>query len=40
MKLGHALLVKGDLIPGWEAYENRYKIPGAAPLMLPTTNSQ
>lgn len=40
MKLGQALLVKGDFTPGWEAYEHRYKIPGAAPLMPAITRPQ
>jgi tetratricopeptide (TPR) repeat protein len=40
MKLSQALLIKGDLTPGWEAYEHRYKIPGAAPLMPTTTRPQ
>lgn len=40
MKLAQALLVAGDLAPGWDAYEFRYRIPGAAPLMPPTTRPQ
>jgi tetratricopeptide (TPR) repeat protein len=40
MKLAQALLVSGDFAPGWEAYEFRYRIPGAAPLMPPTTRPQ
>ena len=40
MKLGQALLIAGDLAPGWDAYEFRYRIPGAAPLMPPTTRPQ
>ncbi len=40
MKYAQALLVQGDFIPGWDAYEHRYKIPGAAPLMPPTTRPQ
>ena len=33
MKLGQALLMKGDMGPGWDHYEWRYQIPGAQPLM-------
>jgi Flp pilus assembly protein TadD len=33
MKLGQALLLTGELQAGWEEYEWRYRIPGAAPLM-------
>ena len=33
MKLGQALLMKGDFAAGWEHYEWRYQIPGAQPLM-------
>jgi len=40
MKLGQALLVTGDLATGWEHYEWRYKIPGAAPLMPATDRKQ
>ncbi len=37
MKLGQSLLLQGQFAEGWEEYEWRYKIPGAAPLM-PTTD--
>jgi hypothetical protein len=37
MKLGQSLLLQGNFPEGWEEYEWRYKIPGAAPLM-PTTD--
>ena len=40
MKLGQALLMKGDLGPGWEHYEWRYQIPGAQPLMPKTEQPQ
>ncbi len=40
MKLAQALLVTGALRQGWEPYEWRYKIPGAAPLMPPTERLQ
>ena len=40
MKLGQALLARGDLTEGWEHYEWRYQIPGAAPLMPPTDRKQ
>jgi tetratricopeptide (TPR) repeat protein len=40
MKLGQALLATGDLADGWEHYEWRYKIPGAAPLMPATDRKQ
>jgi tetratricopeptide (TPR) repeat protein len=36
MKLAQVLLAKGEFTEGWEQYEWRYKIPGAAPLMPPT----
>lgn len=37
MKLGQSLLLQGNFPEGWDEYEWRYKIPGAAPLM-PTTD--
>ena len=40
MKLGQALLIKGDLGPGWDHYEWRYQIPGAAPLMPKSDRPQ
>jgi tetratricopeptide (TPR) repeat protein len=40
MKLGQALLARGDFAEGWEHYEWRYQIPGAAPLMPPTDRKQ
>lgn len=40
LKRAQALLLKGDLIPGFEAYEHRYRVTGAAPLMPPTTRAQ
>jgi Flp pilus assembly protein TadD len=40
MKLAQALLLKGDLAPGWEEYEWRYQIPGAQPLMPKTDKPQ
>ena len=40
MKLGQALLARGDFTEGWEHYEWRYQIPGAAPLMPPTDRKQ
>lgn len=40
MKLGQALLAHGDFVPGWEHYEWRYRIPGAARLMPPTDRPQ
>ncbi len=36
MKIAQTLLLSGDLATGWEHYEWRYRIPGAAPLMPPT----
>ena len=36
MKLAQVLLAKGEFTEGWEQYEWRYKIPGAAPLMPAT----
>lgn len=40
MKLGQAMLLRGDLTPGWEHYEWRYQIPGAAPLMPKSEQPQ
>jgi Flp pilus assembly protein TadD len=40
MKLGQALLIKGDFQEGWEEYEWRYQIPGAQPLMPATDRKQ
>ncbi len=40
MKLAQALLVRGDLAEGWDAYEWRYQIPGAPPLMPATDRKQ
>jgi len=40
MKLGQALLVKGEMAEGWEEYEWRYQIPGAQPLMPKTEKPQ
>lgn len=40
MKLAQALLLKGAYEEGWEHYEWRYKIPGAAPLMPATDRKQ
>ncbi len=40
MKLGQALLLKGDMGPGWDHYEWRYQIPGAQPLMPKTEQPQ
>ncbi len=40
MKLGQALLLKGEMAGGWEHYEWRYQIPGAQALMPPTTQPQ
>ena len=40
MKMAQALLLTGDLARGWEHYEWRYQIPGAAPLMPPTDRRQ
>ncbi|MDE2335559.1 MAG: glycosyltransferase family protein [Rhodospirillales bacterium] len=36
MKLGQSLLLQGEFAEGWEEYEWRYQIPGAAPLMPKT----
>jgi hypothetical protein len=40
MKLGQALLLKGEMAQGWEEYEWRYQIPGAQPLMPKTERPQ
>ncbi len=40
MKLGQALLLKGDFGPGLEHYEWRYQIPGAQPLMPKSEQPQ
>jgi len=40
MKMAQILLLMGELTRGWEHYEWRYKIPGAAPLMPPTDRKQ
>jgi hypothetical protein len=40
MKLGQALLATGAFAEGWQEYEWRYQIPGAAPLMPPTDKPQ
>lgn len=40
MKLGQCLLLQGELAEGWEEYEWRYQIPGAAPLMPKTDKPQ
>ena len=40
MKMAQALLLTGDMVAGWEHYERRYQIPGAAPLMPPTDRKQ
>lgn len=40
MKMAQALLLSGELTRGWEHYEWRYRIPGAAPLMPPTDRKQ
>ena len=40
MKLAQVLLTKGAFTEGWEQYEWRYKIPGAAALMPPTDKPQ
>ena len=40
MKMAQILLLMGELTEGWEHYEWRYKIPGAAPLMPPTDRGQ
>lgn len=40
MKLAQVLLLQGALEEGWEHYEWRYQIPGAAPLMPATDRKQ
>jgi hypothetical protein len=40
MKMAQALLLSGEMTPGWEHYEWRYRIPGAAALMPPTDRPQ
>jgi hypothetical protein len=40
MKLAQVLLLAGDFEHGWDPYEWRYQIPGAAPLMPPTDRKQ
>lgn len=40
MKLGQSLLLLGELAEGWEEYEWRYQIPGAAPLMPKSDRPQ
>ena len=40
MKMAQALLLTGAFSRGWEHYEWRYRIPGAAPLMPPTDRPQ
>jgi tetratricopeptide (TPR) repeat protein len=40
MKLAQVLLAMGAFTEGWEHYEWRYQIPGAAPLMPPTDRKQ
>ena len=40
MKMAQALLLTGEFTRGWEHYERRYQIPGAAPLMPPTDRPQ
>jgi Flp pilus assembly protein TadD len=40
MKLGQSLLLQGELAEGWEEYEWRYQIPGAAPLMPKSDRPQ
>ena len=39
-ELAEALLLRGELEQGWEEYEWRYRIQGAAPLMPPTDRPQ
>ncbi len=39
-ELAEALLLKGELAQGWEEYEWRYRIAGAAALMPPTDKHQ
>ena len=40
MKMAQVLLLMGEMTQGWEHYEWRYRIPGAAPLMPPTDRKQ
>jgi Flp pilus assembly protein TadD len=40
MKLGQSLLLLGEMQEGWEEYEWRYQIPGAAALMPKTDRPQ
>jgi hypothetical protein len=40
MKMAQALLLTGEMASGWEHYEWRYQIPGAAPLMPSTDRKQ
>jgi hypothetical protein len=40
LKLAQALLAQGKMAEGWEEYEWRYQIPGAAPLMPKTDRPQ
>ncbi len=40
MKMAQALLLSGELARGWEHYEWRYQIPGAAPMMPATDRKQ
>jgi hypothetical protein len=39
-ELAEALLLKGEMARGWEEYEWRFRIQGAAPLMPPTDKPQ
>jgi Flp pilus assembly protein TadD len=39
-ELAEALLLEGDMAQGWEEYEWRFQIQGAAPLMPPTDRPQ
>ncbi|MDR3535624.1 MAG: tetratricopeptide repeat protein [Acetobacteraceae bacterium] len=39
-ELAEALLLKGEMARGWEEYEWRFRIGGAAPLMPPTDKPQ
>jgi hypothetical protein len=34
------MLLRGEWTEGWEEYEWRFRIPGAAPLMPPTAKPQ
>jgi len=40
MKMAQVLLMMGEMAGGWEHYEWRYRIPGAAALMPPTDRKQ